>query len=313
MKILSMSGFVPEHICDTVRFSQYNGDRNISHYCGYASDFISQVIMDESIDGAVYPKTCDSTRIISSYLGNSGKFLHQINVPVFGTVGAEEFYESEIRRYKQAIEQHYGSSIDDVMERTQLINKRNSTIRNTYEKLSEVSYADYLCQIHEMLKCPLREQVWNEEIKKRMSTEKRVFIVGSFLSNIKIPMIMEQVGLTIMGDTLPESGRLVSTQPVDIANDIYKGIAASILSARLSPTQNNFNAILEKDIDEIKRKDVRGVIFVMQKYCEPYEYLYSEYKTRLDALGVANLKLLLNDTEHDRKVTLALEAFADTL
>ena len=33
MNILALSGFVPEQICDTVRFTRYTGDRNITHYC----------------------------------------------------------------------------------------------------------------------------------------------------------------------------------------------------------------------------------------------------------------------------------------
>ncbi len=313
MRILSMSGFVPEHICDTIRFTQYTGERNISHYCGYASDFVSQVMMDNSIDGAVYPKSCDSTRIISSYLKGSGKFLHQINVPVYDADGADDFFASSIKQYKEAVEQSYGISIDDIDKRTEKINLRNEAIRKTYENVIGLSYADYLGRVHEMLKCPLADQEWDNEVAKRTPTNKRVFIVGSFLSNIRIPMIMEQVGLTIAGDTLPESGRLTSMQPVDTVGNIYKRIAQSILSARLSPTQNVFRHILKSDIDEIKRKSVKGVIFVIQKYCEPYEYLYSVYKSELDYLGIPVLKLSVCDTEDDRKIALFLEAFADTL
>ena len=313
MKILSMSGFVPEHICDTVRFTQYMGERNISHYCGYASDFISQVLMDGSIDGAVFPKSCDSTRIISSYLGNSGKFLHQMNVPVFGVSGAEDFFAFSIKRYKEAVESHYGICINDIEERSQKINFRNEVIGKTYQDIEMLSYTDYLTKVHEMLKMPLEEQQWCDNIQRRMPTDKTVFIVGSFLSNLKIPMLMEQIGLTVVGDTLPESGRMVSVKPVDLVGDIYKNIAKSILSARLSPTQNEFNNILKSDINEIKNKSAKGVIFITQKYCEPYDYLYSIYKAELEALGVEVLRLSLNSTEDDRKVALALEAFADIL
>ena len=80
MNILSMSGFIPEHICDTVRFTQYSGERNIASYCGYASDFISQVMGDKNIERRI-SQSCDSSRIIGSYLDTCGKFLHQINVP----------------------------------------------------------------------------------------------------------------------------------------------------------------------------------------------------------------------------------------
>lgn len=31
MKLLSMSGFVPEQICDIIRFTKYKGERSITH------------------------------------------------------------------------------------------------------------------------------------------------------------------------------------------------------------------------------------------------------------------------------------------
>ena len=85
MKILSMSGFVPEQICDTVRFTGFDGNEKLSHYCGYAADFIAQVKEDSSIDGAVFPKSCDSSRSIGSYLEETGKFLYSMPVPVVMT------------------------------------------------------------------------------------------------------------------------------------------------------------------------------------------------------------------------------------
>ena len=41
MRILALSGFVPEHICDVVRFTGFDGEYNIAQYCGYAADYIS--------------------------------------------------------------------------------------------------------------------------------------------------------------------------------------------------------------------------------------------------------------------------------
>lgn len=313
MKILSMSGFIPEHICDTIRFTQYSGDRNISHYCGYASDFVSEVMHDNSIDGAVYPKSCDSTRIITSYLSGSGKFYYQFNVPAYGTSGTEDYFAYLIRSYKEAVENHYGISIHDIYERTEKINRRNKTIGLMYEEISSFSYAAYIDSIHQMLKLPLAEQKWDENIETHKSIGKNVFIIGSFLSNTEIARMIEDAGLTVVGDTLPESGRLVSMQPVELSGNIYKGIAASMLSMRLSPTQSSFKTIVASDIQEIKQKFVKGVIFITQKYCEAYDYLYSLYKSTLDALEIPSLRLTLNDTEDTRKVALALEAFSDTI
>lgn len=313
MRILALSGFVPEQICDTVRFTQYAGERNIAHYCGYASDFISQVLQDDSIDGAVYPKSCDSTRILTSYLEGSSKFLFQFGVPSHRSAGAAEYLASEILSYKEAAERHYGISIRDIEKRIALINTRNDALRHSYETLAVVSYTEYLRRIHEMLGQPLSEQDWSGELPSGKSTGKHVFLVGSFLSNLNIAKQIEDAGLTVVGDTLPESGRLVSAKRVVASGDCYLGIAESMLSARLSPTQNDFREILDKDFAEMKDKDVRGIIFVTQKYCEPYDYLFAAYKTRAAGMKLPMVQISVSGTEDGGKAALALEAFADML
>lgn len=313
MKILSMSGFVPEQVCDTVRFTQYAGDRNIAHYCGYVSDFISRVLRDECIDGAVYPKSCDSTRIMPSYLSDSGKFLHQIGVPSYNATGSVEYFANEIKRYKAAVEAYYGISLNDIKERAELVNNRNTSIRETYDNLVGVSFSHYLKTIHNMLELPLGDQKWNFQGKSMNSLGKKVFVVGSFLPNLSILDVIENSGLSIVGDTFPESGRLVSRKPVDVSLDLYKEIAQSILTTRLSPTQNAFKKIITDDFEEIRKKDARGIIFITQKYCEPYDYLYSIYKAEAEQRKIPTIQITMDNTQDDGKVALLIEAFADTI
>ena len=101
MKILAMSDLVPEQICDIVRFTKYSGDLRISHYCGYAADFISMVLNEKDIDGAVYPKSCDSSRIIGSYLEDSKKFNYQICIPVCRKNIAITYFAEVLKDYKK--------------------------------------------------------------------------------------------------------------------------------------------------------------------------------------------------------------------
>ncbi len=312
MKILSLSGFVPEQICDTVRFTGYSGGRAISHYCGYAADYISQVLNDDSIDGTVFPKSCDSARIISSYLGSADKFLYQLPVPARRDGAAVSYFAGEIRDYKEAVEAHYGVRLEDIKERAEAVNRRNEKIKELYEGLEDISYSDYLCGIHKMLTLPLAEQSLPEP-KAASAGGKRVYLVGSFLAAEGILDTLERSGLNVVGDGLPESGRLVSAAPCKIDGDIYKNISESILSARLSPTQNNFGEILERDIKEIKEKKAVGVIFLTQKYCEPYDYLYSVYEKRLAAEGIRSLKISLSNSEDYKSSELAVEAFSDMI
>lgn len=52
---------------------------------------------------------------------------------------------------------------------------------------------------------------------------------------------------------------------------------------------------------------------IVQKYCEPYEYLYSVYQKTLNEVGIPILKLVVLNSEDDKKVELQIEAFADMI
>ena len=316
MKILSLSGFAPEAICDTVRFTKYNGERNIPLYCGYASDFISQVKNDISVDGAVFPKSCDSSRSIMSYLDmEENKFLYEISVPARQDKLAISYFATELRNYRDALEKYFDTSIldSDILERMDFLNVRNKKIQKLYSRLEKIEYAAYLKDIHNMLQLPLREQV-DYMFEGRAANEGiPVYIVGSFLSNLSIAEVIERAGLNVVGDNLPESGRLVSTPHFAAEEDVFMEIAKTQLSARLSPTQNNFKSILACDMNQIRECHAKGVVFVVQKYCEPYQYLYSVYEKRLKQLDIPYTKLAVTDTEDDGKASLVLETFAELL
>ena len=313
MKILALSGFVPEEICDVVRFSQYPGERNISFYCGYASDFISQVLNDDSINGAVYPRTCDSSRIITSYLESSKKFFYQFNMPARQDQEAISYLAIELKRYKDAIEKYFCMEINDIKERIKKINERNSQLKKIYDNLDNIDYYSYLDMIHNNLKRPLFQQNVHFNLPKQNANHKKIYLVGSYLSNIEIARLIERLGMKIIGDNLPESGRLISTGEIDIEGNIYNNISQSLIEKRLSPSQNNFHEILRYDLEEIKRKKVNGVIMIVQKYCEPYEFLYLIYRKMLDKERIPLLKLTVLNSEDMKKIKLQLEAFTEMI
>lgn len=313
MRLLAMSGFVPEQICDVVRFTGCKGERNISYYCGYANDYLTQVLNDPAIDGAVFPRSCDSTRIIKNYLANMDKFIYQITVPACGDEPAIEFLAKEIERYKIAVEDFFQEELNDIPARIHAMNKRNADITDYYKSLEDYSYGDYLRWIHGQMEQPLMEQSETAELSGKGDIRKRVYLVGSFLTNEHIADLIEENGLGIVGDNLPESGRLVGSYTDENESDIYKAISSDILSRRLSPTQDNFQSIIQRDLQEIRNLKADAVIFLIQKYCEPYDYLYSAYKKELDRRCIPSLKMSLISSMDEKKAALSVEAFAEMI
>lgn len=312
MNILSFSGFIPEQICDTVRFIRWGGRRSIAHYCGYAADFISRVLDDEAIDGCVFPRTCDSTRVLESYLAGSGKFVCRLHVPARRDSLAVSYLAGSIKGYQRAVEAHYGVTLDDVPLRAELVNRRNRAVARLYDALPELSFGMYIDTLQTMLQKPLAEQTVPDTLPG-CAGGKPVYLVGSTMCGAALASAIEEAGMNIVGDRLTESKRLFSAPPVSMEGDIYENIAASMLQNRTSPTQNDFDSILREDLAEIKSKGVRGVIFVTQKYCEPYDYLYSVYKKALDGLSVPALRLALTDSTDGRSFDAAIGTFADII
>ncbi|MBQ8983933.1 MAG: 2-hydroxyacyl-CoA dehydratase [Lachnospiraceae bacterium] len=312
MRLLALSGFVPEAVCDVERFVHFSGDRNIAHYCGYANDYISQVITDPGIDGAVFPKSCDSSRIIGSYLDSCGKFIYQIPVPPRRDRAAVLYLAEELQRYHQSLEEYYECRLQDIPDRMERIWQRNRMIGEAYDRLESISYTDYLQAIHSCLKKPLSEQKFQVSSECNMGLKKRVFLVGSFLSNERIPAAVESVGLKIVGDDLPESGRL-RNQMYPERDTVYASIAEGMLLNRLSPTQSDFERMIDRDLHEIHKSGVDAVIFITQKYCEPYDYLYYIFRKKLEAQKIPALKISVTNSEDSGKLELILDAFADTL
>ena len=313
MRILSLSEFIPEQICDIIRFTQYHGDRNINHYCGYISDFISQVRYDDSIDGCVFPRSCDSTRIMNRYLSGVDKFVYQILVPARQDNLAINFFAKGIADYQKAIEGYYQQRIDTIEQRIEYINTRNKAIERLYSLLGDISYFGYISAIHDILKKPLFEQKIENCHMASNHGGKKVYLIGSFLSNLAIIDLIEKSGMLIVGDNLPESGRIKSNKDYKQEDDIYEYIAECILKRRTSPTQNNFKSILQSDLDENKEKNAKGVIFVIQKYCEPYLYLFSVYKKMLEANNIPSVVITVSHSDDMGRAEMILETFADTI
>lgn len=313
MKILSMSGFVPEQITDTVRFTGFDGSGRLSHYCGYAADFISQVREDSSIDGAVFPKSCDSSRSIGSYIDDTGKFIYSMPVPAVKNADSVAYFAEILKDYKSKIEQHYGVTIsdEDVKARDNVISARNAKIASAYGKLGGLSYASYIREVHASLNVPYE---FDESRISKGNDGKPVFLIGSFLAGVELADSFEKAGLKVVADNLPESGRLAARAGhVSAETDIYKKIASEILCTRPSPTQDLFDETVKSDLAEISAKGCKGVVFATQKYCEPYDYLFSVYKKALDEQGIPVLQVQMADSTDGSGKAAALEAFADII
>ncbi|GHT55140.1 hypothetical protein FACS1894109_01110 [Spirochaetia bacterium] len=299
--LLTLSNYVPEHFTDIARFAGYQEQFRLSHYCQYIKEFIAASLKDPNIDGVVLPNSCDCVRTAIDYIEKSDKYVYQLKHPTVNTEEAVRYFTVIIEQFKFTLEHYFHKTItiEEISARTQLITDRNSYLHNVYENAGSFSYGDYIGMINRMLNYPLSE--WNGHISA-LSPKKQgkgVYVIGPFLANIALLSRMEKCGLTIMGDNLTNSKRLI-TIPFPIKTDtLYEDIARSILNECASPTMGRFNTLYEKDYQEIIKKDIKGVVFLCKKFCESYDYLFAYYQERLQTVGIPIIRVYTDDIEYE--------------
>jgi benzoyl-CoA reductase/2-hydroxyglutaryl-CoA dehydratase subunit BcrC/BadD/HgdB len=320
MKLISFSNFIPEQIADTVRFVTHQGNFRQANYCKYVQDFISCIAEDTSVDGAVFPNSCDSARSALDYSAHSlstSKYLYQLKHPTVSGSEAVRYFSHSIEQYKESVESYFKTEISAhlIMERTDMLRKRGQYLYALYENIGNISYGEYITQINTLLSHPVSE--WEKYKPTDISPmpaqgRKRVYVVGPFLTNTAVLMQMERSGLKVAGDNLTNSKRLAWKNYTCEKDTLYADIAEHILATNLSPTIENFGVLLEKDLAEIKEKDVKGVVFLCQKFCEPYDYLYVLYRSHLERLGIGSIRVYVDAaaTGGDSSIW---ESFAETL
>lgn len=295
MKLLTLSNYVPEQIVDLRRFTNYDGIFRQSHFCKYVQDFTAMVLEDDRIHGAVVPNSCDSIRSAAELLTESGKFVHQLKHPLgLGKAGdsSQLYFAKSIEKYKKHVESYFDVRIDRdiVAERTIELRERGKYLLNVYTNSQDIIYSEYISQINIMLSESLAD--WRKYAPtpgNSFFSGKKVYIVGPFLENVSMLCQIEKAGLQIVGDNLTNSKRLMWSDYVFDKETIFSDIAAHILKYQVSPTSNRFAVTWEKDYAEIKSKKIQGVIFMHQKFCEPYDYLFTMYKQMLENKGIPTL------------------------
>jgi len=301
--IITLSNYVPEDITDISRFNEYKPILEVPNYCTYAKNFTGRVIEDSEVDGAVIPNSCDSIRVSVDFISKSSKkFIHQLKHPLIISKDAVYQYANEILEYKKHFEYYFGTQIsnDTISSRSKTLEEKYLFIHKLYKNLDDISFYQYIKAINESLQAPLNKWKKIIDISYRRHKGKKVFLIGPYLSDLSVVKKIEDVGGNIVGDDLTNSKRYFSSRTgINVkGNDIFEEIAKRMLSRHPSPTMNNFKVVLEKDIEEIKRKEVDGVIFIYQKFCEPHDYIYPLFKDLLDNKGIPSLKIQLENKEN---------------
>ncbi len=285
----------------------------------------------------VIPITCDCKKKIAGMLSDQCDIM-TMHIPA--------------SREDEDIEE-YVSQLYDLME--SLENVTGSRI--SYESLSEgfrkVGYAQY--ELSEFIR--LKKQnpylirgshamaalnasaympadVWgkalhrvNSSLKKSISEKKtvtskklpRILLTGSpiVFPNVKIPLLIEEMGGIIAGDETC-MGERGMWDPAVITDDSFDGMIRALANRALRPcpcptfADNSQRIYRLKQL--IKENHIQGVIYHVLRGCLVYDYEYKRIEEELGQLGIPVIRLESDYNEEDiEQLRIRIEAFIEMI
>ena len=305
-----------------------------SFACSLISNTFDQAFHGELrfLDGVVIPYLCDSSRaLFQIWERNFSKpFSELIRLPKkLDSQRTKTYLIEELRRFKQSLEGAFGINISNeklwqsigiynenrrYLKTIQALRCQNSDFMSNYDFFSlvkssmlmpKIEHNNILKEIIAHMKSSFRNPDTNLPVK--------IFLSGKLIEPLEIFKWMDDVEISATYDDLAVGSRYFSYE-VKKESDALSALADSyfvrIPHATVVGTGDRLSYILE----QIRENDLKGVIFIHLKFCEPLVFDYPDLKKGLDQRGIPNL--LLETQLHsfnEGQIRTRLQAFSEIL
>jgi benzoyl-CoA reductase subunit C len=125
--------------------------------------------------------------------------------------------------------------------------------------------------------------------------------------------LIEELGAHVAGDDLCTGSRHFSEQ-VGAEGEPIVGLAAYYLRRPPCPTKYHPDHDPARHlIDQFRQAGADGVVFALEKFCEPHAFDYALIRPTLDQAGVPNLLLEMEQVPSLEALRTRLQAFVEML
>lgn len=303
------------------------------------------------VAGVAFGSSCDTLAALADMWAEArpAQWVLTVGHPVnLTTPAARPYLRAEYERLIQALTARTGRPLDSQALRASIClhNQTRRLVQRLYALSDRVpSHALYVIVRSAFL---MPKEVYNErlqglvtDLEAQSSDEDgnrcRLIMVGPVVEDGWLYQAIEEAGGRVVDDVLDlghpyfdglvagdESARSLITSgplaqeprtdssedagdPLEALVDRYLGLLP--IPGRHHPERRRDRHLL----DLVARRRVHGVIFALQKFCDPHGFDYVTLKKALDAAGVPHLQLELERPQVSGQVKTRVEAFIEML
>lgn len=312
--------YVPEeilHAAGILSIRILGSQDNITHADAHIQSFVCKLIRSgldlglkgelDYLDGMVIPNTCDGMRLLFEvWKKNLGKgFVQLLDLPILirQELSQNRMHQGFVQ-FKRSVEEYFGKPISEeaLSNSIRVYNENRSLLKELYNLRRR---EDGIISSPEAYEAVLSSLTWPKEVHsdmlKRMIKEAqqriadrkkvkgkpkvRLHVSGSLITDLRIFEIIEEYGGVVISDDLC-TGTRYYWDNVKENGDPLKAITNRYIEKLPCPCKSPNTERHEFIFSSVRQGDVQGVIFVMERYCDPHLFDYPLLRKKLAAMNI---------------------------
>jgi benzoyl-CoA reductase/2-hydroxyglutaryl-CoA dehydratase subunit BcrC/BadD/HgdB len=305
-----------------------------SFTCALCRSTLDQLLGGEFdfVAGTVFAHTCDTMQAQADlWRANSSPshFVDSIMQPAnLGAPSAHAYLVAELQRFRERLASFSGRAVPDstlrasiaLYDETRRLVKSLQTVRGQLSATAFFALLDAAQRMPREQFNPLVRQLLAELETAPQDAEQpqarnlpRLFLVGAVLDEPRLMELVQDLGAHVVGDDLCSASRHFFDE-VGTEGDHIQNLANYYLRRPPCPTKyhpgHNPSRWL---LDQANSVGADGIVFALQKFCEPHAFDYALVRPQLEEAGMPYLLLEMEQIPSLEALRTRLQAFVEML
>jgi benzoyl-CoA reductase subunit C len=280
--------------------------------------------------GTVFAHTCDALQAQADLWRMNANDDHLVAVVMqpahLGAPAARPYLVAELTRFRDRLAEWAGQPIDDeaLLTGIGLYDETRRLIQalgGMRRRLNAAEYFAVLDAVHVMPRDLLNPVLQALLAELESMPERpggaparraaRLFLTGAVLDEPRLLDLIDDLGAVVVGDDLCTGTRHFSGQ-VGVTGDPFGSLADYYLNrppcpAKYHPAHDPARYLVE----QASAAGAEGVVFLLEKFCEPHAFDHALVIPALDQAGLPHLMLEMEQTPSLEALRTRLEAFVE--
>ena len=328
-EVIQAAGFTPVRLRTSPELPTQSEAHLQSFTCALCRSALHQALRGDLafLSGLVFPHTCDTLQVLADVWRENfpDLFVATVVQPLnLGSPSARPYLVAELQRLRQDLAEFGDQPISDDSLRAS-INLHNETrclLSQLDHQRPRLTARGFYAAVEASMVMPMGQfnplvaelvELLSEEAPRQRGP--RLILVGPVLDDPTVLDTIDDLGASVVGDDLCIGSRYFDHPVAETKDgDPIEALADRYLNRCPCPTKHSLHFQRGEHLLElVEERKADGLVFTLQKFCDPHAFDYAIVKETLDAAGVPHLLLELEHTPAVGQLRTRLQAFLEML